>query len=641
MALVALSVVEQRLDAVRAVLAGARVTEVAAQIGVSRQSLHSWVSRYLTEGVAGLADRPRVPRSCPHQVSPQVEVAVTELRRQHPRWGAKRIRMELLRGPALAEGAAVPAERTINRILTRHGLLSPRPRKRPKSSYRRWQRPGPMQLWGIDIVGGIWIVNPVNGELREAKVVTGVDDHSRFCVIAHVVERATARAVCVAFAQALVRFGVPEEVLTDNGKQFTDRFGKHGSRNGEVLFDKICRKNGIRHRLTAPASPNQNGKVERFHGTFRPEFLDLAEPFTSVQQAQTAVDAWVADYNAERPHQALDDKLPVTPQEKFEPVPEDLRGLVDLWLPPALEIAAAADQQVGQHVGQQVAQQPAQETRDNQPAVVGQSLSKQVPQVLPASASQSVSQSVSWSAGPVEFDLVVPPSGNMCLAQRQFWLGPARAGMVVRFWADTDVIHLSIAGVRVKSVRSHLTVADLARLAANGATNAGPPPLPPVEDGAAVEVDRLVSRGGTVALGGTILLAAEILGGRKVGIRIERSALLFFDLETRELLRTRPNPLTVEQVTRLRGLRPAGPPPRPVQEPIRVQRLADGTGVISVCGQRVGLGRSYARRTLTIAVSETTLAVELDDGDVRVVRRTTTQAVRNIKSRPPRTASIS
>jgi transposase InsO family protein len=102
----------------------------------------------------------------------------------------------------------------------------------------------------------VLLVNPVTGELREAKVVTGIDDHSRFCVSAAVTERATARAVCLAFAQALQRFGVPEEVLTDNGKQFTDRFGK----GGEVLFDKICRKNGITHRLTQPASPTTTGR---------------------------------------------------------------------------------------------------------------------------------------------------------------------------------------------------------------------------------------------------------------------------------------------------------------------------------------------------------------------------------------------
>ena len=200
MALVALSVVEQRLDAVRAVLAGASVSEVAAQVGVSRQSVHAWVGRYLSEGVAGLADRSSRPRSCPHQAPERVECAVLELRREHPRWGAKRIRLELLRRglpwqpDARLAQAQVPSTSTINRILRRHGLVKERPRTRPRDSYLRFERPGPMQLWGIDIVGGIRLVNPVTGELREAKIVTGVDDHSRFCVMAAVVERATARA---------------------------------------------------------------------------------------------------------------------------------------------------------------------------------------------------------------------------------------------------------------------------------------------------------------------------------------------------------------------------------------------------------------------------------------------------------------
>jgi len=83
-----------------------------------------------------------------------------------------------------------------------------------------------MQLWGMDIVGGVLLVDPVTGVVREAKVVTAVDDHSRFCVSAKVVEHATSRAVCLALAQALVRFGTPQEIITDNGKQFTDRFGK-------------------------------------------------------------------------------------------------------------------------------------------------------------------------------------------------------------------------------------------------------------------------------------------------------------------------------------------------------------------------------------------------------------------------------
>ena len=594
MALVVLSVVEQRLDAVRAVLAGATVVEVAAAVGVSRSTLHRWIGRYLAGNVAGLADRSHRPLSCPHQAATQAEVLVAELRRKHPRWGSKRIRMQLLRSPV--SGLVVPSERTINRILLRHGLALPRPRKRPRESFVRFERPGPMQLWQVDIVGGLWLVNPATGELREAKIVTGVDDHSRYCVMAKVVERATSRAVCVAFAEALARFGVPEEVQSDNGKQFTDRFGK----GGEVMFDRICRKNGITHRLTDPFSPNQNGKVERFHGTLRPDFLDQAEPFESVALAQAALDVWAADYNQDRPHQALDPTLPVTPAERFTPVPEEQRQLVELWLPPALET---------------------------------------VPTPLASMAATIEPATTEWSGGPVEFDQVVPPSGNMSMAGRQFWLGPARAGLTVRFWASTEVIHLSIGGARVKSVASHLTVADLRNLVAGGAANAGPPPIPTLTPGEAVEVDRVISPGGTFTLGGQVLVGAAILAGRQVGIRVEPSTLLLFDLQTRTLLRTRPNPLPAEKILRLRGARPAGPPPRPAQEPVRVQRLADHTGVVSVCGQRVGLGRVYARRTLTILVSDTTLAIELGDGDSHVVRRTTIVPAITIKARSPRTVT--
>jgi transposase InsO family protein len=603
LALVVLSVVGQRLDAVRAVLAGATVIEVAAAAGVSRSTLHRWIGRYLAGNVAGLADRSHRPASCPHQAPAAVEVAVAEMRRKHPRWGSKRIRMQLLRMQLLrvpVPEVVVPSERTINRILLRHGLAQPRPRKRPKDSFIRFERSGPMQLWQVDIVGGLWLVNPVTGEAREAKIVTGVDDHSRFCVMAKVVERATARAVCVAFAEALARFGIPEEVQSDNGKQFTDRFGK----GGEVMFDRICRKNGIKHRLTDPFSPNQNGKVERFHGTLRPDFLDQAAPFTSLAATQAAVDAWVADYNIDRPHQAIDDKQPVTPTDRFRPVPDEQRQVVELWLPPTLVPVPPAET-----------------------ASVGSPVEKATAAADP------------WLGGPVELDLMVPPSGNMWLAGRQFWLGPARAGLTVRFWASTEVIHLLIAGGRVKSVASHLTVADLHKLAVSGARNAGPPPIPTQTNGEAVEVDRVISPAGTFALGGQILVGAAILAGRRVGIRIEPTTMLLFDLDTRTLLRTRPNPLTTEQVLRLRGARPAGPPPRPALEPIRVQRLADHTGVVSVCGQRVGVGRAYARRTLTVMVSDTTLAIELDDGDNHIVRRTTTSPAITIKARSPRTVT--
>jgi transposase len=192
LALVALSVIEQRYRAVMAVLDGARVSEVAAEAGVSRQSVHAWVVRYGEAGLAGLADRSRRPRSSPGRASRELEARVCELRRAHPRWGAQRIVHELMRGPAPAGG--LPSRATVHRILVRNGLVVERARRRKRSEYVRWQRPAAMQLWQLDIVFGPMLVDVGTGELRQGRIVTGVDDHSRFCVLARVVERATGRA---------------------------------------------------------------------------------------------------------------------------------------------------------------------------------------------------------------------------------------------------------------------------------------------------------------------------------------------------------------------------------------------------------------------------------------------------------------
>jgi len=239
---------------------------------------------------------------------------------------------------------------------------------------------------------------------------------------------------------------------------------------------------------------------------------------------------------------------------------------------------------------------------------------------------------------PVEFERVVPPSGNLQVAGKQFWLGPARSGITLTFWADTDVIHLLIAGVRIKSVRSHLSVADLAGLLRDGGRPAGPPPLPVSPAGepvSAVEVDRTVSTAGTVSLGQHLVLAAEILAGRRVSVRVEQQTLMFFDPDTRELLRTRPNPLTGPEVLRLRSARPAGPPPQPATGPVTVQRRASNTGIVMVVGQKIALGRVHAGKTVTIDVTETELVIRCDDGS-RTVRRTTDQPVTRIKAHRPR-----
>jgi transposase InsO family protein len=251
--LVELNVMEQRYQAVMEVISGAPVTEVARRYGVSRQAVHGWLGRYERGGLTGLADHSHRPAHQPRQLDAGIEALICQLRWAHPRWGPRRLLFEL----GKAKVSPVPSRSTVYRVLVRHHLVAARKRKRRRQDYKRWQRDAPMELWQLDVTGSVFLVNGT-----ELKLISGIDDHSRFCVIATVVRRATARAVCRAFLAAMARYGIPDEVLTDNGKQFTGRFGK--PRPAEVLFERICRKNGIRQLLTRPYSPTTTGKVERW-----------------------------------------------------------------------------------------------------------------------------------------------------------------------------------------------------------------------------------------------------------------------------------------------------------------------------------------------------------------------------------------
>ena len=301
--LVELGLVEQRYQVVLEVLNdAAAVTDVARRYGVARQTVHEWLRRYARDGLGGLADRTSRPQSCPHQMDPVVEARIVAMRRTHPGWGPRTILYWLEH-----EGVvALPGRTSVERCLIRHGLVTPQARKRKRSDYKRWERSRAMELWQMDIVGGVRIVDG-----SEAKIVSGVDDHSRFVICAAVVARATAGPVCDALESAMARHGAPDQILTDNGKVFTARFGPGP---GPVRFDRICQGNGIKHLLTAPRSPTTTGKVERWHKTLRREFLD-GKVFASLEEAQAQLDAWVHTYNHDRPHQSIGR---VPPFERFK-----------------------------------------------------------------------------------------------------------------------------------------------------------------------------------------------------------------------------------------------------------------------------------------------------------------------------------
>ena len=176
--LVELGVVEQRHAAVLEVLRdGAAVSEVALRFGVTRQTVHRWLRRYAARGLAGLADGSARPDSCPHQMRPEVEALVVQLRRENPGWGPH----TLLFGLEAQGVDRLPGRSSVYRCLVRHGLIQPQARRRKRSDYKPWERSRAIELWQMDVVGGVMLVGG-----QKASIVTGLDDHSRLAVSAHV-----------------------------------------------------------------------------------------------------------------------------------------------------------------------------------------------------------------------------------------------------------------------------------------------------------------------------------------------------------------------------------------------------------------------------------------------------------------------
>lgn len=305
-----LSVSEQRYQAVMAVVGeGLTVKEVARRWNVHRSTLQVWLQRYEAEGLEGLGNRSHRPEHCPHQMPAEVEVRVLELRRARPYLGPRRLALQLAHKGVLP----APSESAVYRCLLRAGVIDASQRRARKETWKRWERGAPMELWQMDTVGGFLLADGTH-----AKALTGIDDHSRFCVSARLMPRERTQAVCDGFTAALREYGVPQQVLTDNGKVFTGRFAQPPV---EVLFDRICRENGVDHVLTQPRSPTTTGKIERFHKTLRIEF-NTNQIFRDLKTAQQALDEWVVYYNSGRPHQSLDD---LTPASRFQSTDSRLR----------------------------------------------------------------------------------------------------------------------------------------------------------------------------------------------------------------------------------------------------------------------------------------------------------------------------
>ena len=586
---------EYRYRAVREVLGGSPIGEVAERFGTSRQSLHAWRRRFEAEGMPGLVDRSRRPKTSPSRLDAEVEALICQLRREHPRWGARRVAFELgQRGLA-----SVPGRATVHRVMARNGLVRPQEQQH-KRQYRRWQRDAPMQLWQMDIVSGVPLADG-----RSAKLVTGVDDHSRFIVISAVVMIPTGRAVCEAFAAAMRRYGVPGEVLTDNGRQFTGRHTR--PQPVEVLFERVCRENGIVLRHGKPRSPTTTGKIERFHKSLRAELLDHVSPFESLEAAQAAIDGWVHAYNHQRPHQALDMAVPAS---RFRP-----NG-------PARDVAV-----------------PAPTAQDDQVALPWAEEGIVAPPPLPVPRSAAV-----------EFEARVSPAGDLVIVAGRQHLSVRQglAGRTLTVWADIHSIHLILDGHVLRTVASRLLPQDLAYLAMRGARQAGPEPAkaaiqrkdgqPVLAAGQAVEIDRKVQRDGHVTVGGEKYQVGAGHAGTRVIMRLDGH--LMHAIAGGALAGTWPCPVTAERAARMNGARaasaPLPPPPLPAGS-IAARRRVRPDGRIMVNKQPMKLGPRHAGKLVTVIIEDTCYRVLHGEEELAVKPRKDTSPITRLYVRGMKT----
>jgi transposase InsO family protein len=275
------------------------VTEAAAEYGMSRQHLHKLLSRYREGGLDAVEPRSRRPKSNPAAIAPALRERIVHHRIRLSSQG-------LDAGPMTIawhleqEGHQAPSTSTIRRIQHAAGLVIPEPKKRPKSSYSRFEADFPNECWQSDFTH--WRL----ADGRDIEILNWLDDHSRFLISCTVHTPVTGDDVVTTFLAAIDEHGTPASTLTDNGRVYTTRFG--GGRNA---FEHLLPILGIRQKNGAPNHPQTQGKIERFHQTLK-RWLAAQPAATTPAELQAQLDLFREHYNEHRPHRARDRTTPGT-----------------------------------------------------------------------------------------------------------------------------------------------------------------------------------------------------------------------------------------------------------------------------------------------------------------------------------------
>ena len=283
------------------------VAAAARAYGISRQHIYRLLRRYRLGGLEAVDPRSRRPASNPRAVSDEVVAAVVLLRE-------KLLAEGLDAGPITlqhhltTQGLTVPAASTIRRILHHHGLITPAPRKRPKSSYRRFAAEQPNECWQSDFTH--WSL----ADGSDIEILNWLDDHSRYLLYCTAYRRVAGPDIVASFTATAATYGLPASTLTDNGSVYTSRF-THGHNDFERLLDSL----GITQKNGHPGHPQTQGKIERFHQTLKRWLACRPRPAT-IAAAQILLDDFTAIYNTERTHRAL--PAGITPAQAYAARPK-------------------------------------------------------------------------------------------------------------------------------------------------------------------------------------------------------------------------------------------------------------------------------------------------------------------------------
>jgi transposase InsO family protein len=304
---------DERLEFVALALSeGANVRALCRRFKVSPDTGYKWITRYRAGGVESLRDRSRRPHTSPRRSNEAVEQRVLEMRRSHPAWGGRKIRARLLQLGC----PQAPAESTISDILRRHGLLHlERPAPAP---FVRFERPEPNQLWQMDFKGHVPLAR--GGRCHP---LTMIDDRSRYCLCLQACGNQHEATAKMHLTAAFRRYGLPEQLLCDNGSPW----GSAGEECCYTALEVWLLRVGIVVTHGRIRHPQTQGKDERFHRTLKAELL-CRQDLLDNTHAQSLFDPWRHMYNTERPHQALDLATPATRYRvSSRPFPEVLPDL--------------------------------------------------------------------------------------------------------------------------------------------------------------------------------------------------------------------------------------------------------------------------------------------------------------------------